>query len=99
MPYRQTGDGLILSVRVTPNAAADKIEGIETRDDGTCVLRMRVTAVPNKGKANKAVIALLAKRLGIAKSAISLVAGETARSKSLALSGDPAELIWRIESL
>lgn len=67
--------GTLLQVRVTPRAAADRI----VLEDG--VYRIYVTTVPEDGKANKAVIALLAKHLGIAKSRLELVRGETARDK------------------
>jgi len=74
-----------LRLRVTPNAGRDAIEGFEFLADGTQVLRLRVAAVPDKGKANAAVIAILAKALGLPKSALQLVAGETARLKTLDL--------------
>lgn len=98
-PYRLTAEGLLLAVRVTPNAGVDRIEGIERRDDGRVVIRLRVAAVPDKGKANAAVIALLAARLDVPKSAISVVAGETARLKTVALAGDPGVLARRIDAL
>lgn len=98
-PYRRDADGILVSLRVTPNASADRVEGAEQRDDGTVVLRVRVTAVPDKGKANAAVIALLAKSLGIPKSAITLVSGETARLKTLRLAGDPDALVAALENL
>lgn len=89
----------MLHLRVTPNSGRDAIEGAESRDDGTCVLRLRVAAVPDKGKANAAVIALLAKALGVPKSTLSLVAGDTSRLKTVAVSGDPATLAVRAQSL
>jgi len=92
LPWWAEPDGVTLFLRVTPNAGTDRIEGAEQRDDGTTVLRIRVKAVPDKGKANAAVIGLLAKTLGVPKSAITLVSGETARLKTLRLSGDPAAL-------
>lgn len=92
-------DGVRLHLRVTPNASADRIEGTEQRDDGSAVLRVRVTAVPDKGKANAAVIALLAKALGVPKSAVTVVAGETARLKTLHVSGDPASLVQALARL
>lgn len=92
-------DGLVLHLRVTPNAGADRIEGLEVRDDGHEVLRVRVRAVPDKGRANEAVIALLAKALGVPKSSISLLAGETARLKTLAVAGDAAALADRLNAL
>ncbi|KFC68612.1 hypothetical protein FF80_01565 [Devosia sp. LC5] len=91
--YRLSPSGLSLFVRVTPNAGRDAIEGVEQRDDGSAVLRVRVKAVPDKGKANAAVVALLAKALGVSKSAVSVVSGATARLKTLAVMGDSAALI------
>lgn len=77
-----------LDLRVTPNAGRDAIEGVEHRDDGTAVLRVRVKAVPDKGKANAAVIALLAKALDRPRSSIAIIAGDTARLKTAELTGD-----------
>ena len=97
--YRLTETGLLLHLRVTPNAGRDAIDGVEVRDDGTCVLRVRVSAVPDKGKANAAVIALLAKAMGISKSSVSLTNGETSRFKTLDLAGDGAALAQKLASI
>jgi uncharacterized protein YggU (UPF0235/DUF167 family) len=69
------------------------------RDDGSAVLRVRVKAVPDKGKANAAVIAVLAKALDVPKSAVTLISGETARLKTVEIEGDPAALAARLEAL
>ena len=98
-PYRLSPTGLSLFVRVTPNAGRDAIEGVETRDDDSAVLRLRVKAVPDKGKANAGVIGLLAKALGVPKSAITVISGDTARQKTLAIAGDGADLAALIDSL
>ena len=90
---------MTLHLRVTPNAGADRIDGAETRDDGSTVLRLRVKAVPDKGKANAAAIVLLAGALTIPKSSISLISGDTARLKTLAISGDPTLLAERLAAL
>ena len=66
-----------LAVRVTPKASADRI----VVEGGT--VRVHVTAPPDKGKANKAVIALVARSLDIPKSAVELLRGDTAREKLL----------------
>lgn len=79
-------------VRVVPNAHADRIEGVETRADGSMALKIRVVAPPDKGVANGAVIALLAKALGVPESAFAIVSGETARSKVLAIAGVADEI-------
>jgi uncharacterized protein YggU (UPF0235/DUF167 family) len=96
LPYRAEANGLLLFLRVTPNAGIDRIEGVELRDDGGAVLRVRVRAVPDRGKANAATIALVARRLGLPRTAVALATGETSRLKSMRVSGDPAELIHRL---
>lgn len=92
-------DHLRLSVRLTPNASRDMIEGMETSADGEVFLKARVTAVPEAGKANKALIALIAKWARLPKSSISFVSGETARKKILRIDGDPEDLMVRLDTL
>jgi uncharacterized protein (TIGR00251 family) len=91
--------GLLLHLRVTPNAGRDAIDGPELRDDGSTVLRLRVAAVPDKGRANAAVIALLGKALGLPKSAFELVSGETSRFKTLRIAGASDDILARITAL
>jgi uncharacterized protein YggU (UPF0235/DUF167 family) len=67
--------GHMFWVRVTPKASRNAI----TRDEGG--IRVYVTTVPEGGKANQAVTKLLAKAIGIAKSRLTLIKGETARDK------------------
>jgi uncharacterized protein YggU (UPF0235/DUF167 family) len=57
------------------------------------VLRVRVSAVPDKGKANASVVALLARALGVPKSAIRVASGETARMKTVTVIGDGVALV------
>lgn len=77
-----------LDIKVTPKASADRVQGWTEDEQGGRVLKIMVTAPPEDGKANKAVIALLAKRLKLPKSAIELASGETARRKTLLIDGD-----------
>lgn len=67
--------GTDIAVRVTPRAARNAV-----MSDGTTI-RVTVTTVPEDGKANAAVIKLLAKSLGVAKSRLQLVRGATSRDK------------------
>ena len=69
-------------MRLQPGAARDDIVGWEGEE-----LRVRVTAPPVEGKANRALIELLAKRLHVSKGSVSLVSGQTARSKLVAVEG------------
>ena len=65
-----------LNVKVTPNAARDEITGFTDS-----VLNVKVTAPPEKGKANKKLIDFLSARLGVSKSSIHLIWGQTSRRK------------------
>lgn len=70
-----------LIIHLTPKASHNKIEGWALDVKGQRILRVKVTAVPEDGKANDALIKLLSKTLHISKSQISLVRGETSRVK------------------
>ncbi|MBA9032619.1 DUF167 domain-containing protein [Rhizobium leguminosarum] len=96
-PWSLFDDHLRLAVRLTPNGGRDAIDGIEADSEGEAFLKARVTAVPEKGKANKALILLIAKSLRIPKSSVSLVSGETARKKILRIDGDPEDLVKKLE--
>jgi uncharacterized protein (TIGR00251 family) len=71
-----------ISVRVIPNAGRDEIVGWH---DG--VLKIKLQAVPEDGKANKALCALLAKQLGCPKRDVRIVSGEKSRSKVVEIEG------------
>ena len=91
-PLRPGRGGLLLAVRVTPKASRDEVTGLHVASDGAVSLAVKVTAVPDKGRANKAVIETLAKACRMPKSAFALVAGETERNKTILVTGNPAEL-------
>lgn len=69
-------DGTILPVRAQAGARRNEVRGIQ---DGS--LKVCVTQAPEKGKANKAIAEVLAKWLGVRKSQIELISGETASQK------------------
>ncbi len=87
-------DSCILKVRVQPKASQNQVLGY---DEGT--LRLRVTAPPIDGKANASVIALLAKTLGVSKSKLQIVHGQSSRNKMVAVDTlDEQEVRRRIEA-
>lgn len=69
-----------LRVRVTPKARFERVRK-ESGPDGSVVYKVHVTAAPEDGKANKAMIKLLAKALGVAKSSLTITHGHTSRDK------------------
>ena len=90
---------MVVRVRLTPRGGRDALEGAETLSDGGAVLKARVRAAPEKGLANAALEKLLAGALGVPKSAVSVVAGGTSRTKTLKVAGEPGQLIEAMEEL
>lgn len=78
-----------LSVRAQPAASADRIEGRGTDDAGRVFLKVRVRAKPEDGAANAAIEAVVAKALGVPKSAVRVVTGAKTRIKGLQVDGPP----------
>jgi uncharacterized protein len=83
LKLEQHPDGVVLSVRVHAGARRSELRGVG--EEG--MVRVSVTQAPEKGKANKAIIELLARELGLKKSQIELIAGQTAPQKRFLLRG------------
>jgi len=75
----------LISVRLTPNASKNAVIGWDKDVSGNDILKICVTAIPENGKANQALIKLLSKTWKIAKSEIVIVKGETERHKILSV--------------
>lgn len=79
-----------ISVRVTPRGGRDAIDGWR---DGH--LAVRVSVAPEGGKANDAVVRLIANALGVPRSAVSVVRGHAARVKAVEIEGIDAAALSR----
>lgn len=97
--FEEAANGLRLYLRATPNAADNAVTGIWRDADRNRRLAVKVTAPPDKGKANAAIIKLLATKLSLPKSALSVTAGETARLKTIHIEGEPGMLAAKLFSL
>jgi len=95
-PWTLREDGLLLHVRLTPKSARDEIGGVVQLADGSSVFQARVRAVPEYGKANEALVRLLAERFGVPASAVHIEAGTGSRLKTVSIEGDAASLIARL---
>lgn len=98
-PWRATLDGVVVACRLTPRGGRDAIDGIVRLADGTTVVLARVRAAPENGRANDALCALLAAKLGARRSRVALAAGAKSRLKQVAVSGDPEALLARLRTL
>ncbi|MFO1060967.1 MAG: DUF167 family protein [Dongiaceae bacterium] len=98
-PLQRVADGIRLRVRLAPGSSRERLEGLAPDADGGVALKVAVNAPAVDGRANAALQALLARRLGVAKGTITVVAGATQRRKLLHIAGDPAVLAARVGAL
>ena len=90
LPWRVAGDDLILALRLTPRSSKDALQGVDKLSDGRSVWKARVRAVPEDGKANDALLKLLAKSLDLPRQTLSLDSGATSRLKMVRIAGGAA---------
>jgi uncharacterized protein YggU (UPF0235/DUF167 family) len=91
-PWRYSTQGISVALRVTPRSGRDEVDGLETLANGRTVVKLRVRAIAEGGEANRAVIELLAKALGVPKGRVRVLSGTTSCLKQVAVDGDPAKL-------
>jgi hypothetical protein len=90
---RKVEGGIVVSVKVQPNASKDRVVG-EHADQ----IKIAVTVAPEKGKANKAVIKVLSQWLGVKSSDIQIISGETSREKKVFIKNITAEDLYKLVS-
>jgi uncharacterized protein (TIGR00251 family) len=98
LPAAPTSDGIVIQVRLTPKSNAARIAGAEHYGDKP-VLKAHVTAPPEDGKANAALTVLIAGWLGVPKSKVTVASGQKSRLKTVAVDGNPLELMAKVELL
>ena len=82
-----------MTIRLTPKAARDRIDGLMPIADGGTALKVAVTAAPEDGRANDALLRLLAKEWKLPRRDLDLVQGMTDRRKVVRVSGDSQALM------
>lgn len=87
LPFRVSRNGILLDIRLTPRASRDGFDGLKAGR-----LQARVRAVPEDGRANTALVELVADEIGVAKSTVSVAAGKTSRLKTVLIAGDAKAL-------
>ena len=87
-----------MRVRVTPRARVGRIDGPREDGEGGVRLEVAVTEAPDAGRANAALVALLAREWRLPKSAFVVVSGVADRRKTIGIAGDPAALLAKLRS-
>lgn len=96
MPVKIHKQGVTVNVRLTPGARKEGIFGVVDAGDGKKALKISVRSPPEDGKANKELLALLAKEWGLPKTALSLLSGDASRQKVVLAAGDGQALSGRL---
>ena len=92
-PHRdkESAASAVISVKIQPRASKNEI--IRREDGG---LKIRLTAPPVDGAANEALVKFLAHKLGVAKSSVEIVSGQTSRDKTIRIDGLSSEDVERL---
>lgn len=88
---REVEDGIVVPVKVQPNASRDRVVGEHAEQ-----LKIAVTVAPEKGKANKAVIKVLSRLLAVKISDIEILSGETSREKKVLIRNVTPEDLYKL---
>ena len=99
LPYRSNSSGVRLSVRLTPKARLAGLRGVAASAAGAAYLKAGVTALAEGGKANRALIKLLARELKLPASSMVIATGASARQKTIQIAGDAAKIKKLLEIL
>lgn len=86
--YTKKENGIVISVKVVPGSSRTEIVGSHGQ-----MLKIKVAAPPEKGKANKAVMEFLAGKLGLRKTALEIISGQTSSVKQVFLPGTSIEAV------
>jgi uncharacterized protein (TIGR00251 family) len=97
LALRSLDEGVTLPVRLTPKSGRDEITGVETFG-GEAVLKARVRALPEDGRANAALERLIAHWLKVPPSSVSVAQGGKSRTKRVLIEGDAKTLARLIEA-
>jgi len=92
-------EGIRVAVRVTPKSGRDALEGVAHDANGKSVLKTRISAAPEHGKANSALVLLLSEQFGVPKSAVTILRGIRTRVKQVHIRGDKEKLAARLAKI
>ena len=98
-PWTLARDGLRVAVRLTPRAKADRLLAVAAAADGRRMVKASVTAPPEDGRANEALLRLLARAWRLPRHDLTIVAGTASRHMTVGIAGDPLQLSSRLSAL
>ncbi|HEV2300502.1 MAG TPA: DUF167 domain-containing protein [Stellaceae bacterium] len=91
--------GVDIRVRLSPRAAGDRVLGLAAAAGGGRVVKAAVAAPPEDGRANAALLRLVARQWKLPRRDLEIVAGEKSRDKRVRVAGDPRVLLPRLAAI
>ena len=85
---REVDGGVVFSVKIVPGSSKTSVCGLL---DG--MVKIKISAPPEKGKANQSLVKYLAKKLGVKRKDVHIISGQTSPVKSVEISGISAEML------
>ncbi len=98
LPISERAGGIAIHVRLTPKSSATNVHGVERRGE-KLFLKVSVTAPPEDGKANAALVSAIAAWLDVPKSKVSLETGQKSRIKTVLVAEEPNRLRTKFAQL
>jgi uncharacterized protein len=95
-PLKPGRDGLRVAIRLSPRAKADRVLALAAGGEGRRVVRACVTAPAEDGRANEALLRLLARAWRLRRRDLAIVAGAASRHKTVRGAGDPPQLLHQL---
>jgi uncharacterized protein (TIGR00251 family) len=92
-------DGVRVAIHLTPRAKADRIIAVVAAAGGRLVLKASVSEPPEDGRANEALLRLLARRWRLSRRDLSIAAGAASRQKTVHVLGEPQRLLAQLGGL
>ncbi len=96
-PFAGAPGGVRVRLRLTPKASANRITGLKPDGEGGAAIKASVSVVPEGGKANAALIKMLAKEWKLAKSSLEIIHGATDRNKTVLVAGNTEQLLEKLQ--
>lgn len=90
LKIQEEGNAVIFSVKVVPRSSKTALAGVLGD-----MLKIKIAAPPEKGKANEALVEFLAQTLGIKKNTVKITAGHTSPVKTIQITGVSPQIIWQ----
>lgn len=97
-PLSLVRDGVRVAIRLTPRAKADRIIAVADTAAGRRIVKVSVAAPPESGRANEALLSLLATAWHLPRRDLAIIVGAASRQKVVQISGDPHRLFGELDS-